>query len=113
LNYEGTIYPGNYGLGQKGKYREETTPVDSFPPNTFGLYDMHGNVWEWCQDSWHDKYNDAPTNGSAWIDNNEYKMLRGGSWHDGPRRCRCASRNYYARAYRVINVGIRVVMVLA
>src|SRR5262249_31247231 len=56
-----------YGDGQKGKYRKRTTRVGSFKPNAFGLYDMHGNVWEWVQDCWHKDYAAAPDEGSAWL----------------------------------------------
>ena len=66
--------------------------VGQFPPNAFGLYDMHGNVWEWCQDNWHSNYDGAPTDGSAWLDNREYHVLRGGSWNNHPRYCRSAYR---------------------
>jgi formylglycine-generating enzyme required for sulfatase activity/energy-coupling factor transporter ATP-binding protein EcfA2 len=66
VNYDGN-YP--YGNAPKGQFRKETTPVGSFPANAFGLYDMHGNVWEWCADDWHDSYKGAPTDGIAWIDN--------------------------------------------
>ena len=76
----------------KGKYRKKTTPVGKFSPNAFGLYNMHGNVWEWCQDTWHDNYNNAPTDGSPWIDNSIYHVLRGGSFDSIPEYCRSASR---------------------
>ncbi|MDJ0615925.1 MAG: SUMF1/EgtB/PvdO family nonheme iron enzyme [Calothrix sp. MO_192.B10] len=78
---------------RKGKSQGGTTPVGKFPPNAFGLYDMHGNVWEWCQDTRHDNYNNAPTDGSAWIGNDDSsRMLRGGSWNSFPGLCRSASR---------------------
>ncbi len=105
-------YNGNhtYGSGPKGIYREQTTDVGRFPPNAFGLYDMHGNVWEWCQDIWHDNYSGAPTDGSAWESGGDssLRMLRGVSWYNLPRNCRCANRN---RDYEgSINSGFRVVL---
>ncbi|MBD2523908.1 formylglycine-generating enzyme family protein [Nostoc sp. FACHB-133] len=110
-NYEGD---STYASALKGKNRQETTEVESFPPNAFGLYDMHGNVWEWCQDTWHDSYKGAPSDGSAWIDNdNKIRMLRGGSWHDLPGKCRSASRNLNFRVGRDLihsNLGFRVVV---
>ncbi|MEM6751383.1 MAG: formylglycine-generating enzyme family protein [Cyanobacteria bacterium P01_C01_bin.38] len=103
----------------KGEYREKTTPVGQFPPNTFGLYDMHGNVDEWCLDDYHDNYEDAPTDGSAWFDeeNNNLSqkqgrtVLRGGSWYLNPNYCRSASRdlNYDSRDNYNFNIGFRVV----
>jgi formylglycine-generating enzyme required for sulfatase activity len=57
-----------------GKYRKQTTDVGSFPPNAFGVYDLHGNVWEWCWDNWHDNYHGAPTDGRAWLNNNLYQQ---------------------------------------
>ncbi len=111
LEYEGRIYPGNYASEPKGQYRDETTPVGQFLPNAFGSYDMHGNLWEWCADDWHDNYNDAPNDGSAWIshDNNTTKVLRGGSWDLNPNGCRCAYRNNYNPRDSVNNLGFRVV----
>ncbi len=67
--------------------------MDRFAPNRFGLYDMHGNVREWCGDSWHETYEKAPSDGSAWIDNNtQEKVIRGGSWMSRPDLCRSAYR---------------------
>jgi formylglycine-generating enzyme required for sulfatase activity len=108
-------YNGNYtyGGGIKGIYRKGTTEVGSFGvANNFGLYDMHGNVWEWCQDSWHSSYKGVPTDGSAWLDteeNTNRRLLRGGSWLNDPEDCRSAYRNYYNLDYDDYNIGFRVV----
>ncbi|BCL39223.1 caspase, EACC1-associated type [Nostoc sp. MS1] len=110
--YKGTIYPGNYGQGPKGEYREQTTNVGDFPANPFGLFDMCGNIWEWCQDEWHENYDNAPTNGSAWLsDNNQQWLLRGGSWNYFPWLCRSAVRSRSARDRRSDFVGFRVMVV--
>ena len=111
-NYGGTVYPGAYGQGPKGIFREQTTEVGSFPPNAFGLYDLHGNVWEWCQDDWHDNYQDAPNDGSAWVlSKSSYKVLRGGSWDLNPNYCRSAFRLINTRVDRNVSLGFRVVCV--
>jgi len=106
-------YDGNsiYAQEPKGVYRQETTPVGKFPPNAFGLYDMHGNVWEWCADTWHDNYKDAPTDGSVWIENGDDNRspLRGGSWYYDPDRCRSAYRGSYFRRGYSYSLGFRVV----
>ena len=113
--YNGKIYPGNYGSGSKGEYREETTPVGQFPPNAFGLFDMHGNVWEWCADYWHSNYQGAPTNGNAWIagGDSDCRLLRGGSWYDVPRNCRSANRSWNTPDLCSRVIGFRVVWVAA
>ena len=111
FEYEGKIYPGNYGNGPKGVFREETTPVGAFLANALGLYDMHGNVLEWCQDCWHETYNGAPTDGSAWETGGkkEWKLLRGGSWGNYPWDCRSANRLRSSADYWVNDIGFRVV----
>jgi formylglycine-generating enzyme required for sulfatase activity len=108
VNYNGT-YP--YKSAPKGKYREQTTDVGTFPPNPFGLYDMHGNVWEWCEDDWHENYIDAPTDGSAWNSQSgsNTKLLRGGSWNYYAGYCRSASRFRLSRDFRYNDCGFRVV----
>jgi formylglycine-generating enzyme required for sulfatase activity/tRNA A-37 threonylcarbamoyl transferase component Bud32 len=110
VNYHGR-YP--YADAPKGQYREQTTDVGTFPPNAFGLYDMHGNVWEWCEDDWQEKYINTPINGSALINQSVYKLLRGGSWYILSADCRSARRNnlnlddkdYYTLGFRVICSG--------
>ncbi len=90
VNYNGDY---TYADASKGEYRKQTIEVESFPPNTFGLYDMHGNISEWCQDTWHSNYNDAPSDGSAWIDHdNDIHVLRGGGWQFMPAHSRSAFR---------------------
>ena len=109
VNYDGQYV---YGNAQKGEYREETTPVGQFYPNAFGLYDMHGNVYEWCQDTWHNNYNEAPTDGSAWETggNSSTRVVRGGSWYILPRWCRSAFRSFYNSVESDYNdIGFRLV----
>jgi eukaryotic-like serine/threonine-protein kinase len=107
---------GNYTYGKaaKGEYRKKTTMVGSFPANLFGLYDMHGNLWEWCLDEWSNNYNNAPNDGSARgditsRDKSKTHVLRGGSWHDFPNFCRSALRGRYDTDYQGYDVGFRVV----
>ncbi|MDE5081094.1 MAG: formylglycine-generating enzyme family protein, partial [Trichodesmium sp. St18_bin1] len=89
-------YCGNYTYGNAptGEYRRQTTPVGQFPANAFGLYDMHGNVWEWCADEWHENCAGAPTDDSVWLNaNKDIRLLRGGSWANMANNCRSAFRN--------------------
>jgi formylglycine-generating enzyme required for sulfatase activity len=98
-----------YGSGPKGQYRKQTTDVGSFAGNAWGLQDMHGNVWEWCLDFWHDSYRGAPADGSAWkAAGGTPRLLRGGSWGSGPRNCRSAYRGNYLPGRRSGLIGFRV-----
>jgi formylglycine-generating enzyme required for sulfatase activity len=109
-NYEGSDI---FAKEKKGSYRKQTTPVGSFSPNGFGLYDMHGNVWEWCEEHGHGDLSKAPKDGSAWIDanaeSNASRVLRGGSWLNLPRNCRSASRYFSNPVNRYNGFGFRVV----
>jgi len=123
-------YNGNhtYKNSPKGQYREQTTDVGSFPANALGLYDLHGNVWEWCADPEHDNYNGAPGDGRVWDEkdnDNRYqnylglgkkvknddrlRVLRGGSWYLIPGYCRSAYRSWDNPGYRDFDFGFRAV----
>jgi len=95
-----------------GPYRHVTTPAGMFPPNGFGLYDMHGNLWEWCADTWHADYTAAPASDTAWEKGGDKagRVVRGGSWHDVPAACRSAARTRYEAGQGDDFVGFRVVM---
>ncbi len=100
-------------LGDYAWYRDnsnqKTHPVGQKKPNPWGLYDMHGNVWEWCQDGWHDNYNGAPSDGSPWEGgNSSRRVLRGGCWSYYARRCRSALRYNLGPGVRSSCIGFRV-----
>lgn len=128
VNYNGDY---TYASAPKAEYRQQTIDVENFFPNSFGLYQMHGNVWEWCLDTWHDSYEVAPSDGSAWIGNNivslyhspDWKkldsiysnsnnnlgVLRGGFWYVIPAYCRSAARNGNYSHVDLIDYSFRVV----
>jgi formylglycine-generating enzyme required for sulfatase activity len=105
-------YWGN-GWDRAGRFAhvddEGTAPVGTYQPNSFGLHDMLGNVWEWIADCWNHNYSGAPTDGSAWIAGDcSFRSLRGGSWGDGPGGVRAAFRNGAGTDYGSTEAGFRV-----
>jgi formylglycine-generating enzyme required for sulfatase activity len=104
----------NYNAGT-GEYQKKTVPVHSFEPNPWGLYQVHGNVYEWVEDCWHNTYRDAPSDGSAWTtacSGGSSRVVRGGSWLYSPRDLRSASRNWYSTVVRNNIIGFRVARTL-
>ena len=90
--YNSTAAPYKGG-GRKGEYRAKTVPVNSFKPNPWGLYQVHGNVYEWLEDCWNGNYSNAPTDGSVWTAGDcSKRVLRGGSWGSDPQYLRAALR---------------------
>jgi len=87
----------------------ETHPVGEKLPNSLGLYDMSGNGWEWCQDTWHSNYEGAPSDGSAWVDGSDDHIIRGGGWVIGARYCRSAHREYISAGNTYSFLGFRLV----
>jgi formylglycine-generating enzyme required for sulfatase activity len=108
-------HDGNHAFanGPKGAYRQETTAVRTFPANAWGLYDMHGNVWEWCLDQWQADLQSVPADGSAWQGEEDRekatRLLRGGSWDFYPGYCRSACRSHSLPGNADDSVGLRVV----
>jgi formylglycine-generating enzyme required for sulfatase activity len=101
-------FDGSYA--NNGKYRRETTVVGRFPANNFGLHDMHGNVWEWCEDGWHDTYAGAPSDGSPWVNKSSIlRVIRGGSWFLDINHCRSSFRYMSDAALLNHDLGFRVV----
>jgi len=111
------------------RWRTETTDVGSFPPNPFGLYDMYGNVYEWCSDRWHENYNGAPTDGSSWetrpddrlvlrngvwkTGSEDYRVQRGGSWCSHSSGCTSHHRSSSSTGSRYETCGFRVALLFA
>ena len=109
-NYDGNY---TYGSGRKGRHIGKTVQVGSYPPNRFGLHDVHGNVWEWVEDCWNWSYAGAPTDGSAWESGNcSGRVLRGGSWSNLPRNLRSAYRYLSTTGSWLNNVGFRIARTL-
>lgn len=109
VNYNGKQ---PYAFAAKDAYRQQTIAVGSLGvANAFGLYDMHGNVWEWCLDGWHESYTEAPVDGSAWQADGEKvaRVLRGGAWDSSAGECRSSERKQGTSMLRLNNVGFRVV----
>ena len=93
----------------RGTYFHSTSDGGKFPPNAFGLCDMHGNLMEWCADNWLDDYSSAPRDDSAYQNHNSrFRVARGGSWHDTSHLCRSAARVRYLQTDAEEYVGLRV-----
>src|SRR5262249_15480865 len=104
-------YDGNYTYagGSQGEYRQKTAPVDSFQPNAWGLFQVHGNVWEWVEDCYHDSYARALADGSAWVNGDcSRRVVRGGAWPAPPGVLRSASRFGNTTDLRGNGLGFRV-----
>ena len=108
-------YDASYVYAQQfqGNYRQQTTEVGQFAPNGFGLHDLHGNVWEWCEDDWQQNYVGAPHDGKAWVNpdgSSALKVMRGGSWGNRSPLCRSAYRQSHDLKSPQKYIGLRVVV---
>ncbi|MBX2926796.1 MAG: formylglycine-generating enzyme family protein [Saprospiraceae bacterium] len=105
-------YNVNAKLGNTNGAQKTTWPVGTKKANEPGLYDMSGNVWEWCEDDWHGNYNGAPTDGSAWVDSprGAYRVNRSGSWGSASPACRAAIRSYFTAGLHNTYLGFRLAL---
>ena len=109
-NYDGNL---TYSSGQRGTYHGKTMPVGFYPANAFGLHEMHGNVWEWCADTWRETYDGAPADGPVWMGGDDsQRVLRGGCWSNGPEFLRSASRYCAGPSDRRLGIGVRLARTL-
>jgi formylglycine-generating enzyme required for sulfatase activity len=108
LNTNQANYNGNfpYSGNDRGIFLQQTAEVGSYPPNPWGLYDMHGNVWEWCSD-WADEYPSGPQENPAGPESGTFKIFRGGGWRNHAQICRSAFRYFYFPDFRHYNIGFR------
>jgi formylglycine-generating enzyme required for sulfatase activity len=109
-------YDGNYTFaegGSKGDYRQQTVPVDTFAPNPWGLFNVHGNVWEWTEDCWNASHSGNPGDGGARARGDcGFRVLRGGSWLVAPKALRAANRGWFRPGNRYHTNGLRVARTL-
>ncbi|HMW23507.1 MAG TPA: formylglycine-generating enzyme family protein [Burkholderiaceae bacterium] len=110
-NFDGN---STYNGSAEGEYRQKTLPVGSLAKNAWGLYDMHGNVWEWVQDCGHTSYQGAPTDSRAWVSNcaEDRRLLRGGGWGNYPWHARSALRYRDGPTFRNGDIGFRLARML-
>ena len=108
IRQDGKVWANCADCGDEGTGKR-TMPVGAFPANPFGLYDMHGNVWEWVEDDWHDTYDTAPDDGQGWIDDprGTLRVVRGGCWFNVAQDCRSATRSRVTPVFRYISFGFR------
>ncbi|MBP8238764.1 MAG: formylglycine-generating enzyme family protein [Saprospiraceae bacterium] len=113
---KGYLYSGSNTIDEVAWYNHnsgsKTRPVGRKKPNELGLYDMSGNVWEWCEDDWHSDYNGAPTNGRAWVGSprSSFRVYRGGGWGYDPRHCRASNRYFSMLTDRYYIAGFRLAL---
>jgi formylglycine-generating enzyme required for sulfatase activity len=115
ISPEKANYNGHYSFngGPEGSYRKATVPVDSFEPNAWKVYQLHGNVWDWVEDCWSENYASAPSDGSAQVTHGcELRVIRGGSWMNSPNYLRAAGRQKYSAGTRAKEIGFRVARTL-
>ncbi len=116
MSRKGHKYAGHNNVDYVAWYGDTsgdtTHPVGLKRANELGIYDMSGNVWEWCEDDWHTSYHGALSSNQAWVDNPRasWRVFRGGSWTNSPQYCRVSYRNGYLPKHRGFNLGFRLAM---